>query len=150
MAKAGELQWDEFLNKSADYKHKPTALWVNDPSSGVAPKTEGVKPLLKNDEVPDSQTDEEIRAVIMNGMNRPGLRQPTDAELFGHLTRTQEQVDAAKAEFDNRMNSTIAKLHTPVTGKTFEQDEEWASGQSFNSTLSKSELEKRNMFTGEE
>jgi hypothetical protein len=149
MAKAGELDWSE-LKKSNDYKHTPTALWVNDPSSGVAPLKEGVKPLLKNDEVPDSQTDEEIRAVIMNGMDRPGLRQPTDAELFGHLTRTQEQVDAAKAEFENRMNSSIAKLHAPVTGKTYEEDEAWGDGKSFNSTLSKSELEKRNMFTGDE
>jgi hypothetical protein len=146
MAKAGELNWDE-LKKSDDYKHKPTALWVNDPSS-VAPKGDA-KPLLKNDQIPDKQTDEEIRAVIMSGMDRPGLRQPTDQEMFGALVVSQEQVDRAEAEFNNKIANFFTEASKPLTGQTEVPDEEWGCGKSFNSTLSKSQLIERNKYTGE-
>lgn len=149
MAKAGELNWDE-LKKSDDYKHTVVPLWVNDPSSGIAPKNPNAKPLLKNDQVPDKQSDEEIAEFILRGSQAPGVRQPTDQELFGHLVVSEEQVERAKAEFENRMQNTIAKLHTPIVGKTYEEEDAWASGKSFNETLSKEELIKRNMFTGEE
>jgi hypothetical protein len=141
--------WSDFYKSKEDYKHKPSALWVNDPSVGVAPKGDA-KPLLAKGEVPTAPTDEEIRSAIMNGMDKPGLRQPTDEELFGHLVVKQEQIDAAVVEFENRINNTINKLHAPITGKTQEDDSEWANGKSFNSTLNKEELAKRNMYLGDD
>jgi hypothetical protein len=148
MAKAGELDWSE-LKKNDDYKHKPTVLWVNDPSSGVSPKGSDVKPLLKNNQIPDKQTDEEIRAIIMSGMDKPGLRQPTDEELFGAGVISQEQVDKAEAEFNNKIANFFAEASKPLTGQTEVPDEEWGCGKSFNSTLSKSQLDERNKYTGE-
>lgn len=149
MPKAGELDWSELTKSKEEYSHKPTALWVNDKSLGITLKGDA-KPLLAKGEVPPTPSNEEVFKEIMRGADAPGLRQPTDEEMFGHLVMSQAQVDAIKAEYDNRMSNTIANLHKPITGKTFEEDEDWGNGKSFNSTLSKSELEKRNMFTGEE
>lgn len=147
MAKAGELNWDE-LKKNDDYNHKPTALWVNDPSSGIAPKG-NAKPLLAKGETPVPQTDEEIRAVIMSGMDAPGLRQPTDQEMFGALVVSQEQIDAAEVAYQNKINNFYKEVNKPLTGQTEVPDEEWGTGKSFNSTLSKSQIAERNRYTGE-
>lgn len=145
MAKAGELQWDELLNKSSDYKHKPSALWVNDPSVGVAPKGDA-KPLLKKGEVPVMPSNEEITKAILAG----APKQPTDEEMFGHLVVSQEQIDKAKADFDNKIVDFFKEAQKPISGQTEVIDEEWATGKSFNSMLSKSDLEKRNMYLGDD
>lgn len=150
MAKAGELQWDELLTKSdKEYKHKPTALWVNNASLGVAPKGDA-KPLLAKGEVPIAPSNEEVTKEIMRGMDAPGLRQPTDEEMFGALVVSQEQIDAAEKAFETKIADFYSMASKPLTGKTEELDEAWGTGKSFNSTLSKSELAKRNMFTSDE
>jgi hypothetical protein len=146
MAKAGELDWSE-LKKNDDYKHTVIPLWVNNPD-GITQKDDA-KPLLKNNQIPDKQTDEEIRAVIMSGMDRPGLRQPTDEELFGAGVVSQEQVDRAEAEFNNKIANFFTEASKSLTGQTEVPDEEWGCGKSFNSTLSKSQLIERNKYTGE-
>lgn len=148
MAKAGELQWDELLNKSSDYKHKPSALWVNNASFGVAPKGDA-KPLLAKGEVPVAPSNEAVTAEILRGMDAPGLRQPTDEEMFGSLVVSQEQIDAAEKAYETKIADFYAMATKPLTGKTEELDEAWGTGKSFNSTLSKSELAQRNMYTGE-
>ena len=149
MAKAGELDWSE-LKKKDDYRHTPSALWVNDSKLGVAPKGDA-KPLLAKGEVPVPPTDEEVRAEIMRGMDKPGLRQPTDQELFGHLVVPQEAIDEAQKAFDTKIADFYAMASKPIAGgKTEVDDEEWANGKSFNSMLNREELLKRNMHLGDE
>ena len=151
MAKAGELDWSELTKseKKETHIHKPSALWINNATLGVAPKGDA-KPLLAKGEVPVPPTDEEIRAEIMRGMDAPGLRQPTDAEMFGALVVSQEAIDEAEKSFETKIADFYAMANKPLTGKTQEDDEAWASGKSFNSQISKEELAKRNMFTGDE
>ena len=140
MAKLGELNWDEDLTKSEkEYKHTPTALWAADMyGSGK----EGVDPLnkaekrLKEGEVPYRPTDKEISDAIMYGASS----QPTDEEMFGGGVVTEEMVQKAQAEWDNRMNKSLTHVNIGE-----EDDGEWANGESFNKSLSPEELAKRNM-----
>ena len=70
--KFGELNWDE-LKKSdeEEYIHEPTALWAADMygggKQGVDPLNKSEK-LLKDGEVPKSQSDEEIAEYILRGV----------------------------------------------------------------------------------
>lgn len=146
MAKAGELDWSELKKSDEEYKHTPTALWAAAISGGK----EGIDPLnksekrLKEGEVPRKPTNEEIRKAIMH--NAP--KQPTDEQLFGHLVVTEEMVKAAEEEWNNSMNKAFDDMKAPITPKE-EQEAEWADGKSFNESLTREELEKRNMHTGE-
>lgn len=149
MPKAGDLDWSELTKSKEEYEHAPSALWVSDSKLGVAPKGEA-KPLLAKGEVPPTPSDEEIRAEIMRGMDRPGLRQPTDEELFGHLAVPAEVAEAAEKAFDTKIQDFFAAASKPLTGITEVPDEEWASGTSFNSRLSREELIKRNMHLGDD
>lgn len=149
MAKAGELDWSELSKSKADYTHAPSSLWVNDPKLGLAHKGEA-KPLLAKGEVPPTPSNEEITAEIMRGMNQPGLRQPTDEELFGHLVVPKEAIEAAEKAFETKIADFYTAVNKPISGKTEVADEEWANGQSFNSMLSKEELAKRNMYLGDD
>ena len=147
MAKAGELDWGEELEKSDNYVHTPTALWAADQHGGGKL---GVDPLnkaekrIKEGEEPYRPTDEEIAAAIMHGAQR----QPTDEEMFGHLVVSEEQVAKAKDEWDNTLQGFYDAARKPVLKKS-EDDVDWGSGKSFNSTLSDEERLKRNMHTGE-
>lgn len=134
MPKAGELNWDDLykgdVGEPADPRSQPLGY---------------TGPTLKKGEAPPRPTNEQIAKAILAG----APKQPTDEEMFGHLVVSQEQVDKAKDEFENKLNNFFDAARKPLTGQTEVEDEEWANGKSFNSLLSKSELAKRNMFTGE-
>lgn len=144
--KAGELDWSELLNKSEEeYKHKPTALWAAQISSGKAYGIDPLskaKPRIKEDEIPYKPTNEEIAKAVL--YNVP--KQPTDEELFGHLVVTEEMVKKAEEEWNNRSNNAFNAMKAPITSKQ-DQNHEWANGKSFNDSLTREELEARNMFT---
>lgn len=141
MAKAGELSWDE-LKKSDEKPHKPTALWVNDPSVGIAPKGDAF-PRLAKGEIPRRPSNEEIAKAILPSKSS----QPTDKELFGHLVPTEEQLKKAEFEWENKFNNHFAGLNTKLP--TLVEDEEWGTCKSFNSTLSPEELVKRNTYVND-
>ena len=95
-------------------------------------------PILKKGEVPRKPSDQEIRRAILG--NNP-LRQPTDQELFGSMVVTQEQIEKAEKEWDNSLNKWFEDAKKPIDNK----ESDWASGKSFNETLTQEELIKRNM-----
>ena len=145
MAKAGELDWSELLQKTEEeYKHKPTVLWAAQMSGG---KAGGVDPLnkaqprIKEGEEPYRPTDEEIRKAVMH--NAP--KQPTDEELFGHLVVSEEMAKKAEENWNTKMNSAFEAMKAPII-KQEDEDHEWATGKSFNESLTREELEKRNMY----
>lgn len=148
MAKAGELDWSEELQKTDNYKHTPTALWAADQHGGGK---QGVDPLnkaekrIKDGEVPYRPTNKEISDAILHGIQR----QPTDEEMFGHLVVTEEQVAKAKADWDNPLQGFYYAAMKPVIPEE-EQELEWGSGKSFNSMLSDEERVKRNMYVDKE
>jgi len=143
----GTLDWSEELQKTDDYRHIPTALWAADQHGGGK---QGIDPLnksekrIKEGETPYRPTDKEITAAIMH--NAP--KQPTDEEMFGHLVVSEEQVAKAKADWYNKLQGFYDAAMKPVIPEE-EQELEWGSGKSFNSTLSDQERLKRNMYTGE-
>ena len=144
MAKAGELDWSELEKSDKEYKHTPTALWAANESGG---KEGGIDPLNKakkinEDGEPYRPTNEEISAAIMHGASG----QPTDEQLFGHLVVTEEMAKKAKEEWEGSMNKSLT--HPKIITEE-EEETDWGSGQSFNSTLTDEERYKRNMHTGE-
>lgn len=145
MAKIGELDWSELLTKSdEEYKHEPTALWAADQSGGKAGGVDPLnkaKPRINPDEEPYRPTDEEIAKAVLH--NAP--KQPTDEELFGHLVVTEEMVKAAEEEWNNKMNKAFDDMKAPIISEE-NKEHEWASGKAFNDSLTREELEKRNMY----
>ncbi len=148
MAKAGELDWGEELKKSDDYVHTPTALWSADQAGskagGVDPLNKA-KPRIKQNEEPYRPTDEEITSAVM--YNAP--KQPTDEQLFGHLVVSEEQLKKAEDDWHNTLQNFYSAANAPVLKKNDNEEEEWASGKSFNSTLTEEERLERNMYKGE-
>jgi len=146
MAKAGELDWSEELNKSNNYTHTPTVLWAADQhgggKQGVDPLNKA-KPRLEKGEVPYRPTDEEISNTILH--NAP--KQPTDLEMFGHLLVTEEELQKKEADWENKVQKNISDLNEPINSDN--QEEEWGTCKSFNESLSDEERYKRNMFTGD-
>lgn len=147
MAKAGELNWDELYKSEEEYKHTPTALWAADMYGGGK---EGVDPLnkaekiLKDGEVPEKPTNEEIAKTIMYGTDKPGIRQATDEELFGHLVVSEEQVEKAQKDWDNTFNGFYEEANKPITGDTAA---EWNGREPLTKGMSEEELAKWRMYT---
>ena len=141
MAKAGELSWEELYKSKNDEKpHKPTALWVNNPSVGVALKGDAA-PRLAKGEVPKKPSNEEIAKAILH--NAP--KQPTDEQLFGGGIVSEEEAIKRQQEWENRLQKSLTM---PSVGAPLDE-EEWGTCKSFNSTLSREELLERNTYTGE-
>lgn len=140
MPKAGELSWDELYKSKDEYKHKPTALWGAMASGG---KTGGVDPLnkaekkVKDGEVPEKPSDEEIRAAVMH--NAP--KQPTDEEMFGHLVVTEEMVKAAQEEWENKMNKSLQ--HVDIGDDTAI---EWTGREPLTKDMTEEELAEWRMY----
>jgi len=150
MAKPGELDWSELLQKSDDYTHEPTALWAADQygggKHGVDPLNKA-KPVNAPGEIPKEPSNEEISEYILKGTQAPGVRQATDEELFGHLVVTEEQFKKAEEDWNNTLNNFYKAAQAPVVPED-KQDSEWGDGSSFNSALTEEERLKRNMYTG--
>ena len=145
MAKFGELNWDELKKSDEEYTHEPTALWAADKHGGgkhgVDPLNKSEK-LIKNGEIPKGQSDEEIAEYILRG----APKQPTDEEMFGHLVVTEEIAKKAESDWQNKQGNLIKALNEPVIPED-QKDTEWASGESFNESLTEEERLKRNMFS---
>ncbi len=72
--------------------------------------------------------------------------QATDEELFGHLVKTKEQIEKAEIEYEDKLN----KWYTEANKNVDNQEIEWASGKSFNESLTEQERLKRNMHLGDD
>ena len=149
MAKAGELDWGEELKKTEEYKHVPTALWAADNSGG---KQGGVDPLNKakkineDGEEPYRPSDKEVSDHIMKGFADSAQGQWKDSEHLHKEIVTQEQADELEKNWENALQGFYDAAKAPVLKKGDEQ-KEWGSGKSFNSTLTDEERLKRNMHT---
>jgi len=110
MAKAGELDWSELYRtgKNLEAEHPLSA------------------PLKKNNQTgKDSLEDfgSTITHEIVDGFRAPGIKQPTDEEMFGNLVKSEEEIVAAKEgarkAWENKLvdiygqwkPATIAKSH---------------------------------------
>lgn len=77
-------------------------------------------------------------------------KQPTNEELFGHLVVSKEQLKKAEDDWVNTF-----KRHFNGIGLKIDHlnknvvDKKWEQGKSFNSLLSKEEVEARNSYIGQ-
>ena len=83
-----------------------------------------------------------------------GPKQPTKAEAEAFVkARMPTEAEIAKAEYDweNRFKNHFEDFNKPIDhlNKSEGSDKSWGKGKSFNSTLSKEELEERNRHIGE-
>lgn len=107
------------------------------------------KPLAKGADV--------VQEVLLTG-NLPIMvqakPQPTNEEMFGHLVKTQKEIDAAEARYQSGNKSVVEELSKPVDHLNKSKiDTSWGYGQSFNSLLkdklTDKEIAERNAYTGE-
>lgn len=146
MAKAGELDWSELKKSDDKYRHTPTALWSAVPGAGVDPLNKAEK-ILKDGETPYKPTNEEIAKAILHGANRPGVGQWKDEDELHKEVVSQAQAEKMQKNWENTFQSFYEAGKAPINEE--EQDCDWGTGKSFNSTLSEQERLKRNMYTGE-
>lgn len=134
-----------------DIKDKQWPDWSDFHANGGAHNQESVQsqPLKKTgkgSEIIDGQFEDMV-SDITQGFEQPGIRQPTDEELFGHLVVSEEELTKQEESWDNLLIKweQLAKS-TQVDDN---QNEEWGNGRSHNSYLSEDEVRQRNKYIGD-
>ena len=151
-------EMEDKANKKNQIKKSNTGQWELDGTeTTLLFKTNETKQAGKNEVIERKKVDMDSakgKAIFNDFADsiRAGVpKQPTDEQLFGHLVKSQADVDAAEKEWGSKMDFysdwTNGKIKT--SGEKAEDNESWASGTSFNSSLSQEELKKRNSEVGE-
>ena len=120
-------------------------------------KTNETKQAGKNEVIerrkvdPDSPEGQEIFKNFADSIRAGVPQQPTDEQLFGHLVKSEEEIQQAEEIYKSRLNfyNDWAAGRIKTSGEKPEDNESWGSGTSFNSSLSPEELKKRNSYTGD-
>jgi hypothetical protein len=120
-------------------------------------KTNETKQAGKNEVIerrkvdPDSPEGQEIFKNFADSIRAGVPQQPTNEQLFGHLVKSEEQIQKEEEMYKSRLDfyNDWAAGRIKTSGEKPEDNEAWGSGTSFNSTLSPEELKKRNTHTGD-
>lgn len=91
---------------------------------------------------PESEEAKAIFEEFAKSIINDTPKQPTNEELFGHLTITEEQVKKAEQEWDNKFQSGYKEAVKPIDPN--HEDREWGMRKSFVDNLSPEELKKYN------
>lgn len=79
------------------------------------------------------------------------MLQPTNEQLFGACVVTEEMAKTADDKWNNTFSTHFNQLNTKIDHLNKSQVEgSWGIGKSFNSLLSKKELNERNGYVGKE
>ena len=95
----------------------------------------------------------EAEKIIQSARQGP-LAQATDEQLFGHLVKSNEELEQMEKDWENFFNDTLGEARKPVDEKVAKElppellEEAWPSGTSFNDMLSAEEVEKRGKYIG--
>lgn len=107
------------------------------------------KPLAKGADV----AKEALATGVLPVLQDAG-KQPTDEQMFGHLVKTEEQVKAENAHWENGAKRSMVEASKPIdqlNKSTVKAT--WSYGKSFNSLLkdelSEKEIAERNSYIGE-
>jgi len=103
------------------------------------------------DKVTREQLIKEALDIVKQAHITPGMRQPTDEEMFGHLTLTQEEADKLQKAWDEKMNDGYKELNRDIGDGPLAKSDDWASGKSFDEQMDLTEEERqaRNMYVKE-
>jgi hypothetical protein len=133
-----------------DLKDKEWPDWSEFENTGARePEHSESKPLKKTGKGADiiGEQFEAMVSDITQGFKQPGIRQPTDQELFGHLVVSEEELAKREADWNNLLIEWECLVKSAKVDEN--QDEEWGNGKSFNSTLSEEELAERNKYVSD-
>lgn len=132
MAKAGELDWSNLMKGD-----------VGEPAHPLA------KGDVKGANKPVKASKEQLLADaehILRGFLSKGIRQLTDEEMFGHLVVTDEMVEKAQKEWNDRVNG----LQHASNVKVDDKDYSFGTGKMVDwDSLSEEEKIARNMHAKE-
>jgi len=140
-----EVSWDDWNGKVEKLEHHLSRPVERDCHKGGENVTK--EDLRKEGE----KIIEGARAITEKTKN---IRQPTDQELFGHLVKTQEELDEMEKAWENFFNDTLNEAREDIDEKVKKelppelQEEAWPSGTSFNDMLSDEEKEERGRYVG--
>ena len=138
--KAGDIDWSDL------YKTGKSIAPEDSLSRPVGVDShKGGEKITKADLLKDAEK-------IIAGYQGP-LGQPTKEQeeacikaLFPELAATPEELAKKEANWKNTFNNFFKEVNKPCDNK----EVAWASGKSFNSTLTEEELAERNAFVGRE
>ena len=168
MSKPGDLKWDDLFKnnepksnlRKTNTEKVPSAQYHKDKPVGTLHKNaysdQGkvsetpATPINKPGEVPRKPTNIEISQSILANMPKQ-MRQPTNAEMEAAaqqmgLVKSEEELAQLQKDWENRLNDFHSEANKPVESQLSKTDEAWASGKSFNDTLSEEERTNRNKF----
>ena len=139
MPKAGELDWSVLYKTGKNLKPEDPLSRPLEKSSGKESIENGFNQLVKD---------------LVDGFKVPGVRQPTDKEMFGHLVKTQKDVDALKKDWDEKLHAHIDWKHAKVVKNHSDEIGKWSGRKSYNEIfksegMTEEELKKRNMTVSE-
>jgi len=97
---------------------------------------------------PDSEEAKQIFSDFAKSIVKGTPKQPTDQEMFGHLTVSEEQLQKAEDEWNGKLNGFYEEAAKPLEKRDSTENSSWGNGKSFNESLEEEELQKRNMHIG--
>lgn len=137
MARDRDVSWDDWKG------------YVERPGSETIKKK---KKLRKTKKELDEDMEEELEKAcrreadrIVRSAKAGKNRQPTNEELFGHLVPSEEQVEKADKDWENRFNDhfDLANIKCDHLNRREELEDAWQDGKSFNDILEEEEVAKR-------
>jgi len=90
---------------------------------------------------PNSEEAKAIFERLAKSIVRDTPKQPTDEELFGHLVPTEEQIQKADHEWENKLQLGYEEASKPIDPN--HEDREWGMCKSFRDRLTEEELKKK-------
>ena len=94
---------------------------------------------------PNSEEGKKIFADFAKSIIDSTPKQPTDEEMFGYLTVSEEQLQKAEDEWNGRLGGFYEAAAEPLEKQDSKENLEWGSCKSFNDDIEEEELQKRNM-----
>lgn len=121
MSKAGELDWTEL------YRTGKT----------LEPEAPESKPLKKGKQTGKDVLEDwgkDMTTEIVDGFRAPGIKQPTDEEMFGSLVKSKEEIDTAtktaRKDWEDKLVDIYAQWKPATVVKSHNHDlESWGNNK---------------------
>jgi hypothetical protein len=97
---------------------------------------------------PNSEEAKKLFEALAKAIVSGAPKQPTNEELFGHLVVSEESLQKAEDDWNNKINDFYTEAAKPLEKQDSRENLDWGNGKSFNDSLSPEELEERKNHIG--
>jgi len=118
----------------------------------LEPEAPGSKPLKKSKQTGKDVLEDwgkDMTTEIVDGFRAPGIKQPTDEEMFGTLVKSKDEIDtartAARQDWENKLVDIYAQWKPAALVKSHNHDtESWGNNRPILDDRQLEELKKSN------